>query len=145
MVSKLRPGVVAEKWEEIWRTLEPAYSRFTKEEREKFKRYVMNAAVSGVIQLWVTLDEEEKPQLLTATKIVGEEALEERSLLVYGIALAGSNMSEELWKETEDVIVKYAKEQGCVRLAAFTNNTLAFKRALSLGWKMDSVYITKEI
>lgn len=145
MVSKLRPGVIAEKWDEIWPMLKPAYSRFTEEQQEQFKKYLLNSAVRDVMQYWIVMDEHEKPQLLVVTKFVGEAALEERMLLLYGLATVGNNMSEKLWNEAERVITNFAKANGCVRLSAHTTNPAALLRALKMGWKVDSIYMTKDI
>lgn len=109
---------------------------------------IMAAIMSGGLDCWALLDVEQgrPPKFVGAgtTAIAEDKWLKRRSLVIYSLHSA-RYVTAEAWKSALEPVVEHAKENGCSRVIAYTDNPRAIQLANLLGFTTGIQAIEMEV
>lgn len=107
------------------------------------------ALVDGRLQVWQILGQVEgtgqwRPVGYGTTAIRPDELSGRKTLLLYTLfsyAVIEDSAYKDFWK----VLARYAKDQGCVKVALFTANPRVLRMAESVGMNTEWHFVSKDL
>ena len=134
----LLPDQVADKWDflcgDIESSLPPVVGSNYSIER------LLEACLSGVLQVWLVKGKENGNSGLLVTTIYRDQASATSMLMIY-VAVSYKGGKLEDWKNSSETIVKFAKSKGCSGIMGYTSNETIEKYMRKLGCETDNKLI----
>ena len=142
MLQKLNNQQVSEHWAEI----KPAILSSLPDNRltpEAWEVSFLSSLERDTAAVWVELDLHEKISAIVTTLVVWDQHAFGKHLLIYSVFAYIPNALSQ-WEEISKVLEEYARDLGCVVIAAITANKRVIEVARSLGWEI-SAYIQRRL
>jgi len=143
MFSKVTVKEIQDNWDDIKNTLLKIEHPVLKQS-EHFIGNVYAALLQDKLQVWKFTTEDDKVQGLVLTSIIGDPLLDRRKLLILSI-YALEHISNEQWAEGFTIVKKYAIQNACEQIVAYTQNPRVLEITESLGGVNNWAYLTWEI
>ncbi|KKM13804.1 hypothetical protein LCGC14_1712510 [marine sediment metagenome] len=110
---------------------------------------ISGALVDGRVQVWGILGKVQdtnqwRPIGYMTTAIRPDELTGKSTLLIYTMFSFGV-ISDAAYTGFNSVLVDYAKEQGCAKLALFTSNARVIKMTQRQGWDTDWRFVFRDL
>ena len=116
MLTLMSPSFVSQHWDNIYKMFEPALFKPS----ETVKTNLLRGIISGITQCWIfTRDEVGIGMVLT--NMTKDPYSQTRDLLVYAVVSNGESIHDD-WEKGLDTLMQFARNKGCSRITAFTNN-----------------------
>ena len=147
MIEKLSPQQVAVVWDEIKQKIRSQVAWETSD-TERTLTNVLREIVSKKMQCWVAskvVKETKEVCGLLLTRINYDVIAEEKTLLIYAVYSFGFYKNDD-WIDSFNVVRRYAKENGCKKMTAYSDNRRILDVSQSvLNGNIDKRYIVFEV
>lgn len=140
MLVPLTPGQVTEHWDFIKQSIQE-----TMPDAFSFKEdYLLAALIGGFARCWVMMDENNHIKAFGITVLTQNLMTDTKDLLIYHLyGLEAQSMV--VWRDARELLMKYAKENGCERIAGYAANERMAKFHKFLGGDSSIVYSFWEV
>lgn len=135
----MSPSFVAQSWDGIYKMFESALFRPS----EMVKANLLRGILSGVTQCWIYTREDVGVGMVL-TNVTKEPYSQTRDLLVYAVVSNGNSKPED-WNDGLDTLVQFAKNKGCMRITAFTNNKKLIRLLQRFNADTDMRFLSWEV
>lgn len=147
MLVRLTPDQITTHWPFVDRALKEAIPPITYSSPETHQN-ILASLLRGGMHCWAifVMDKEGAPVMLGyMITTVGEDGCSKvRNLIIYLLYMF-KDVPAEVWKDGFETLRKFAKEEGCHRITAYSDNAQAIYMAKQLGARSRYRYITLEI
>lgn len=146
MMMKLLPDQVAKFWSIIKYGIEQSLPPVASDHPDKMNR-ILTAALSNRIDVWISYNRNGSGINLNSvilTKILYDDASDTRSLLLYSLFGYGT-FDRPSWQNGLEMLVKYARSQGCSYVTAYTELPSVVQIAKRLGADTRSTFLSFDV
>jgi len=132
MVTKLTSEQIAKFWPVIKYAVEESVPPIVGGHPDRMNR-MLSAALSGVLEVWVSYQRpDNKFEAIYITQFLYDDASNTKNLLLYSL-YGYAPIDRQSWIDGGKTMIKYAKENGCNAIIAYTKNDDAVKTAKMFG------------
>ena len=116
MLILASPTFVTQNWDNIYKMFKPALFRPS----STLKANLLRGIISNVMQCWLCARDEVGVGM-ALTNVTIDPFSQTRDLMVYAVVTNGNTVSND-WDDSLDTLMAFAKNKGCSRITAFSNN-----------------------
>lgn len=139
MLTMMSPTFVAQNWNNIYKSFEPALFRPS----AVLKSNLLRGIISNVVQCWLCTREEVGVGM-ALTNVTSDPFSQTRDLMVYAVVTNGDSTPED-WEESLNSLISFAKNKGCNRITAFTNNRKLVTLLKRFNADVDTRFLSWEV
>lgn len=142
VIIKMLPEQITKHWDTIRFTLERSIPPVTYQSPETMNR-ILESALIGSIQVWAIFDSEEIVGILTTTLTIDGPS-QVKNLIVYSL-FGFKKISDKVWESCYEGLRKYASDNACHRMGAYTSSSSVMDLVKRLGGDTSYHFVTVEV
>lgn len=131
MVIKLTPDQVPRLWEAIKYAVIHV-NNISDKDCSLYLQRLLHALLSSKAQCFVRMSEDRELLAICITKIIGDEITGEKSIFI-SCLYSFESSSMDTWRKDKEIIIKFAKKEGCSKVTTYSSNPGIFNLAEKLG------------
>jgi len=132
---RVKPEKIMEYWYQIRECIVAALPSYVEPSEANFLKIQENLLTDS-LQCWIASDEEQIYGVAT-TRFTRDETSGQKNLLVYTIAII-QDYPDSLWKDSLNILGKYAVANGCRGILAFSDHPRVLEIAKSIGADVET-------
>jgi len=143
MFNVLTPDQVPKLWDEI-KFASMKTGNITKEDLPEYLLYLLHDLLSSKAQCIVGRNAEGNLSSIMIIRIVREDMTREKAVFINSI-YAFEYTAIKAWREGIDLAIKFARKNGCTRLASISANPRSTEIAKAVGFKNFYQYLSRGV
>jgi len=133
MLIRILPNQVPKVWEQI-KFAAVSVDRIEDRDRPLYLNRLLIALLNDKAQCFLRVTDNKQLLGVAITRILVDEITGEKSLFI-NCVYSFQIVSESQWNEDLEIIKKFAKRSGCVKLISYSNNRRVFEIVTNVGFK----------
>ena len=141
MTTMLNPAFIGSQWDQIYNFIKEALS--DDEQNDAMKTNLLKGIMAGLVQVWLSHRDGSAVGVLV-TYAMRDSFNEIPFLYICAFATLGNSKVED-WRDAIDSIKAFAKNRGCSKVTAATDNAAIVRLCGSLGAENHTTLLTWEV